>query len=61
MIQCQMLSEPILQPSKHLGQRPSLISTETRLWRCQKQGLTPGQMVDNTLPLTGNIAADFLI
>src|ERR1700749_1552924 len=41
MIQCQMLSEPILQPSKHRGQRPRLIFPETRLWRSQKQGPMP--------------------
>src|ERR1700760_572907 len=40
-IQCQMLSEPILQPSKHPGSPPSLIFTETRRWGCQKQGLRP--------------------
>src|SRR6476646_7956838 len=37
-IQCQMLSEPILQPSKHAA-LTGPISPERRLGRCQKQGL----------------------
>src|SRR3977135_1398536 len=48
-IQCQMLSEPILQSSKHAASHPASIYSETRLWRRQKQGLQPRQItVDAT-------------
>src|SRR3954453_23878508 len=39
-IQCQMLSEPILRPSEHeTGMNPAQSEAESRLGRCQKQGL----------------------
>src|SRR4029077_18048806 len=40
-IQCQLLSEHILQSSKHEGRRADLIFTESRLGGCQRQGLKP--------------------
>src|SRR4051794_1660861 len=43
-IQCQMLSEPILQPSKHAAGDPAQSDAETRRRRCQKQGLRPRQI-----------------
>src|SRR5579859_3715613 len=56
-IQCQMLSEPILQPSNTNGRSPSLISSERRLGRRQKQALRRRQIVSDVtvmwLPLTG--------
>src|SRR5690242_12968288 len=56
-IQCQTLSEPILQPSKHNGRSPSLILSEGRLGVRQKQGLRPRQIARSrrlmSLPLTG--------
>src|SRR4029079_7248145 len=56
-IQCQMLREPILQPSNTNGWSPSLISSERRLGRCQNQELTAAQIAIDAavmlLPLTG--------
>src|SRR5882724_10334219 len=43
-IQCQMLSEPILQPSKRDGRLPAQALQEGRPGRCQKQGLRPRQI-----------------
>src|SRR3954466_5896039 len=40
-IQCQMLSEPILQPSKHAAGNAASLCPERRRRRCQKQGLKP--------------------
>src|SRR5215218_5616572 len=51
-IQCQMLSEPILQPSKHAAGDPAQSEAETRRRRCQKQGLRPRQIGVNGTPLT---------
>src|SRR5450631_1526647 len=51
-IQCQMLREPILQPSKNAAGDPAQPLPETRLGRCQKQGLKPRQIAVNALPLT---------
>src|SRR5215510_7456668 len=42
-IQCQMLSEPILQPSKLAGD-PAQAPAESRPAGCQKQGPTPRQI-----------------
>src|SRR5436853_1347155 len=42
-IQCQMLSEPILQPSKR-GRQPAQAFPESRPAGCQKQGLRPQQI-----------------
>src|SRR3954465_6688536 len=52
-IQCQMLSEPILQPSKQLrpAMRP-LFARERRRRRCQKQGLKPRHIGDRGDPLS---------
>src|SRR6202011_1474124 len=44
-IQCQMLSEPILQPSKReMADLPAVLSGEGRPAGCQKQGLQPRQI-----------------
>src|SRR4051794_39689631 len=44
-IQCQMLSEPILRPSEHeTGMNPAQSKAESRLGRCQKQGLRRREM-----------------
>src|SRR5258707_15459162 len=61
-IQCQMLSEPILQPSKHAkAGDPAWSLSETRLGRCQKQGLRPRQIAVKSTPwaptLTGHRGA----
>src|SRR3954471_17078560 len=40
-IQCQMLSEPILQPSRYAAGYATSVCPEGRLRRCQKQGLKP--------------------
>src|SRR6266702_7576902 len=43
-IQCQMLSEPILQPSKYGDRQPGQALPEGRPAGCQKQGLQPRQI-----------------
>src|SRR4051812_40971185 len=56
-IQCQMLSEPILQPSKHAAGIAASLCPERRRRRCQKQGLKPRHIGDRgdrlSLLLTG--------
>src|SRR3954447_23768537 len=43
-IQCQMLSEPILQSSKRDGRHSAQALPEGRPGRCQKQGPLPRQI-----------------
>src|SRR6266567_3496541 len=52
-IQCQMLSEPILHPSKHTGRKAGLIFPESRLRGGEKQGLRPRQIAVSATQLIG--------